>query len=236
MKHRVNPEIRIAEFDRFAGSYEELIRDPLRDAFAGNSDFFQTRKRDVIRNYFSRRGREMRELHYLDMGCGKGELMSLLASDFARVAGCDPSRAMLEAARNLEVRVQQDPTRIPFADKEFDFITAVCVYHHVPFQTRLDLCGEVRRVLRPGGVFALIEHNPLNPATRMIVRRSPMDAGANLLCANDARSMLERAGFTIDDQTYFLYFPEKVFKAAAGIENLLRRVRLGGQYAMFGKI
>ena len=91
-------------------------------------------------------------------------------------------------------------------------------------------------MLRPGGVFALIEHNPLNPATRMIVRRSPMDAGANLLYANDARSMLERAGFTIDDETYFLYFPETVFKAAAGIEHLLRRVRLGGQYAMFGKI
>ena len=134
MRHRVNPEIRIPEFDRFAGRYEELMRDPLRDAFARNSDFFQMRKREVIRNYFSRRGREMRELHYLDMGCGKGELMSLLASDFARVAGCDPSRAMLEAARNLEVRVQQDPTCIPFADKEFDFITAVCVYHHVPFR------------------------------------------------------------------------------------------------------
>ena len=224
------------EFDRYAASYEELLRDPLRDAFGQSPDFFQRRKRDLIRNYFVRRGRDTRRLEYLDIGCGKGELLSLLAADFARVAGCDPSAAMLEAVKGFETRLQPEPTRIPFGDCQFDFVTAVCVLHHVPIQARLDLCREMRRVLRPGGVCALIEHNPLNPATRIIVRRTPVDADAILVRAKDSCSLLRRAGFTIDDQMYFLYLPERMHKAFPRLESLLGKLPLGGQYAVFGMI
>ena len=54
---------------------------------------------------------------------------------------------------------------------------------------------EAARVLRPGGVFAIIEHNPLNPATRLIVRRLPMDRNAILLGARETRRLLRAAGF-----------------------------------------
>src|ERR1700733_9259960 len=94
------------EFDRYSASYEELLRDPLRDRFARNAGFFHTRKRDLIRDYFQRTGLETRNLNYLDVGCGKGELISLLSNDFARVAGCDPSAGMLASIRSAEVRVQ----------------------------------------------------------------------------------------------------------------------------------
>jgi hypothetical protein len=43
---------------------------------------------------------------------------------------------------------------------------------------------EIQRVLRPGGVFSLIEHNPLNPVTRLIVSRTPVDGNAKLLTAS----------------------------------------------------
>ena len=71
-------------------------------------------------------------LRYLDVGCGKGELLRLLQSDFKQAAGCDVSAGMMRQIAGIETRVQQDPLQIPFGDAEFDLVTAVCVYHHVP--------------------------------------------------------------------------------------------------------
>jgi SAM-dependent methyltransferase len=227
------------EFDNYAASYEELLKDPIRDGFAGSPAFFHQRKRDLIRDYFRRNGVDTKRLSYLDVGCGKGELMSLLAADFGRIAGCDPSGGMLEAAHGpdvkVDVRVQADPNRIPFDDAQFDFVTAVCVYHHVPIAARAALTSEVRRVLRPGGVFAIIEHNPYNPATRLIVKRTPVDADAILLYPGETQSLLRGAGLPVRATSYFLYLPEGIYRRAGAVEDLLRHVPLGGQYAVFGK-
>lgn len=87
------------EFDKYSASYEELLKDPLRDRFAASSDFFFTLASGIlIRDYFARRGTDSKRLRYLDVGCGKGELVTLLARDFAHTAGCDPSSGMLDSA------------------------------------------------------------------------------------------------------------------------------------------
>ena len=224
------------EFDRFSGSYEELLKDPIRDRFMGSGpEFFHLRKRDLIREHFSSQGINTRVLRYLDVGCGKGELLSLLRDDFHEVAGCDPSRGMLSSSQGVETRVQENFGKIPFDDAAFDFITAVCVYHHVPPSARLALTREAYRVLRPEGVFAIIEHNPYNPVTRLIVSRTPVDADAVLLRPAEAREWMRVGGFRCDLPRYFLYFPEPLYRWTGDrLEHLLRGVPLGGQYAIFG--
>jgi SAM-dependent methyltransferase len=96
------------------------------------------------------------------VGCGRGELLKLLASDFGRAAGCDPSAEMLASLGGslVETRLQPEPATLPFESKSFDFVTAVCVYHPVPLKGRAALTREIARVIRPGGVFCMIEHNP----------------------------------------------------------------------------
>jgi SAM-dependent methyltransferase len=224
------------EFDRFSGSYEELLKDPIRDRFTeAGSQFFHVRKRDLVREHFSDLRIDTRTLRYLDIGCGKGELLALLREDFHEVAGCDPSPAMLSSSQGVETRVQENPGKIPFDDAAFDFVTSVCVYHHVPSSSRLALTREAFRVLKPGGIFAIIEHNPYNPVTRLIVSRTPVDAGAVLLRASEAREWMHEAGFTCDVPRYFLYFPETIYRRTGNrLEHLLRGVPLGGQYAVFG--
>lgn len=240
------------EFDNLSASYEELLKDPIRDRFTGAAtQFFHVRKRDLIRDFFRRQGVDTGRLAALDLGCGKGDLLKLLHEDFTRVAGCDPSSGMLQQtgmplpaepppvsarsnARTIETRVQPDPQRIPFEDASFDFVSAVCVYHHVPVHLRAGLTAEVRRVLRPGGWFAIIEHNPYNPVTRLIVSRTPVDADAILLRPAETSRLLRAAGFRIDARDYFLYCPEKLYRAFGGIESALRSVPFGGQYAVFG--
>src|ERR1051325_3680662 len=94
-------------FDRFSSSYEELLKDPIRDRFTGNeSRFFHERKGELIRRFFRRRKVDTSRLAFLDVGCGKGELVSILSRDFGRVAGCDVSAGMMQDLEGVETRVQ----------------------------------------------------------------------------------------------------------------------------------
>jgi SAM-dependent methyltransferase len=224
----------MTRFDRLASSYEELLRDPLRDRFAGSEPaFFHRRKSDLIRRFFRHQRLTTSGLCYLDVGCGKGELLRLLQSDFKRAAGCDISAGMMQHMTGIETRVQKNALQIPFGDAEFDLVTAVCVYHHVPQAARRALTYEIGRVLRPGGIFCMIEHNPLNPVTRLIVSRTSVDSDAVLLHAGEARRLVAEAGFAPLEQDYFLYFPSALYRYVGQVEALLAKVPLGGQYALF---
>jgi SAM-dependent methyltransferase len=224
------------EFDSYSDSYGDLLKDPIRDRFMGGaSDFFHTRKRDLIRAYFAKHGSKTSGMSYLDLGCGKGELAVSLRGDFARTCGCDPSAGMLKAAAGIETTVQHDPRTIPYPDATFNFVTAVCVYHHVPVAARAGLTAEVWRVLKPGGTFAIIEHNPYNPVTTGIVKRTPVDADAILLKPGETTALLTGSGFSMDELRFFLYFPEKLYKKFGALEGWLGAVPLGGQYAAFAR-
>ena len=226
------------EFDGLSDEYERLLRDPIRDRFTGSStDFFHVRKRDLIRDYFRRRHADTSGLSYLDVGCGKGELLGLLKADFAEAAGCDPSQGMLSASSltGVDIRVQSAPDEIPYDDARFDLVTAVCVYHHVPPPLRDKLTSEVRRVLKPDGVFAIVEHNPYNPITKLITSRTPVDADAILLSRGEARTILQRATLRIEHQPFFLFLPEGLYSKFGALESALECIPLGGQYAVFGR-
>lgn len=224
----------MTRFDQLSPAYEELLRDPVRDRFAGQeSAFFHRRKADLIRRFFRRRGVSTSEHRYLDVGCGKGELLHFLQPDFKQVAGCDVSEAMLRRITGIEARIQKDSLRIPFGDAEFDLVTAVCVYHHVAPACRATLTAEIARVLRPGGTFCMIEHNPFNPVTRLIVSRTPVDADAILLSAADASRLASAAGLNPLERDYFLYLPQFLYHYLGRLEPALAKVPLGGQYALF---
>jgi hypothetical protein len=79
----------------------------------------------------------------------------------------------------------------------------------------------------------LIEHNPFNPVTQIIVRRTPVDADAKLLTPNLSRRLARRAGFTVMHTQHFLYLPEMLYARMGWLEKSLAMVPLGGQYAVF---
>jgi SAM-dependent methyltransferase len=224
-----------AEFDRYAQNYDELLRDPVRDGFAQNGGFFHRRKWILISNFLQRHALSPGKLTWLDVGCGKGELLSWGRSHFSRVVGCDPSKEMVRDAEGVEVLLQEAPDALPFPDASFDFATAVCVYHHVEELHRVPLTREVHRVLRLNGTFCMIEHNPFNPITRLIVSRSALDVDAHLLSSRRARCYADLAGLRHVESQYFLCLPEKYFDNMGRLEWFLRMLPLGGQYAMFSR-
>lgn len=223
------------EFDQYAQDYEAMQKDPLRRSFSKDGTFFHERKLRLIRAFLESFGRDLQRMSWLDIGCGKGELLRLGRNEFASISGCDVSEGMLKLCPDIPSRPMPDAISLPFPDESFDFLTAVCVYHHVAHEERAALTREAARVLRRDGVFAVIEHNPMNPATRLIVGRLPMDRNAILLSAGETRRLLQVAGLRGLETTYFLYLPEGAYRIFPGLENALRRIPLGGQYAVFGQ-
>jgi ubiquinone/menaquinone biosynthesis C-methylase UbiE len=100
----------------------------------------------------------------LDIGSGPGLLAAELADGVGRegrVVGLDLSEPMLEMARGRcadrsQVSFERgDAAKLPFEDARFDAVVSTQVYEYVP-----DIAGalaEVRRVLRPGGLVAILD-------------------------------------------------------------------------------
>lgn len=92
----------------------------------------------------------------LDLGCGKGRFGRRLAAEGAAAVGLDLSERMLAEAAGV-ARVRGSARRLPLADGAFDAVIAVEVFEHVPALGAV--LAESRRVLRPGGILAVIDKN-----------------------------------------------------------------------------
>ncbi|MBV8269122.1 MAG: methyltransferase domain-containing protein [Planctomycetaceae bacterium] len=98
----------------------------------------------------------LRGRRVLDLGCGKGRFAARLAESGADVVGIDLSAAMLAEAEGLAL-VRGSARRLPFASASFDAVVAVEVFEHL---ADVDAAlREARRVLRPGGVLAIVDKN-----------------------------------------------------------------------------
>lgn len=225
-----------SEFDLLADNYEQMLADPLRSRFASSSEFFHRRKLEILRSHLTATGKSPSGLSWLDLGCGRGDLLRLGMTQFASACGCDVSAASLKYCQGITVREQKRADLIPFDPHSFDLITAACVYHHVVVSERLRLTQNVRSSLRPGGLFAIIEHNPWNPVTQAIVRRSPIDVNAILLYPSESVELLKAAGFGRISLQYFLFLPETAAARMPWAEGWLSRIPLGGQYVVFGEM
>ena len=87
----------------------------------------------------------------LDVGCGSGDLLSLLAEVFPTVIGIEPHPEIaLHAMRRFSdsrIRVESRTFGVEQPDA-YDVIVFVASLHHMPLRNTLQ---EARAVLRPGG-------------------------------------------------------------------------------------
>ena len=103
----------------------------------------------------------------LDLCCGSGQTTQFLVKFSQNVTGLDASPKSLQRAR-LNVPeasyVEAFAEEMPFADNLFDVVhTSVALHEMQPQQLR-KIIDEVYRVLKPGGVFTLVDfHAPTNP-------------------------------------------------------------------------
>jgi ubiquinone/menaquinone biosynthesis C-methylase UbiE len=228
-----------AEFDAYADRYDELLASSIASSGEGHEYFAEYKIRDLAGLWGVSHGTEASPQRILDFGSGTGSSIPHLITYFpkATITGADVSRESLDLARqrwsSAASFVHCSGTQLPFADGHFDLAFAACVFHHIPHDQHAPLLGELRRVVRRGGLLVLYEHNPLNPLVRKTVASCPFDEGAVLIPARTLRQRVASAGFEKVRSAYRVFFPRR-FRALRPIERGLVWLPLGAQYYVVG--
>ena len=174
----------------------------------------------------------------LDYGCGVGSatpyLIDLLQA--SSVVGVDLSSRSLAAARRTHGTLPAKYLHIedyrPSGTIDLAFTNGV--FHHILPPERLTAAKFIASCVRPGGIVAFWENNPINPGTRYVMSKISFDRDAILLSAREARRLLRIAGFKVLRTDYLFLFPQ-ILKALRIIEPSLVRLPLGAQYQVIGR-
>jgi len=224
-----------AEFDKFADEYLALHARNI--AITGERpEFFAEYKVRDVQEILSTRGRSAARI--LDFGAGIGSSAVFFRRYFpdARVICVDVSlRSLVLGHKRCDDGadfVAFDGATLPFADGSVDLAFAGCVFHHIPHERHVTILAELRRVLVPGGMLSIFEHNPMNPLTVHAVEACPFDDNAVLIRAGTMRSRIEQAGFEGPSLRYRIFFPH-MLRALRPLERGLTAVPLGAQYHVF---
>ncbi len=140
-------------FDRWATNYDDM-------RIAGWFQYTQAMALDAF---------DLRpDSRLLDVGCGTGQavLRAAVRLPEGRACGIDISEQMIEKARantpselakRIEFR-QASSSSIPYEDGSFTQVLCTNSFHHYP--DPLQVLGEFRRVLTPGGQLVIFENAP----------------------------------------------------------------------------
>jgi SAM-dependent methyltransferase len=224
------------DFNPFTQGYSQRITKAV--GFSGQEhDFFLEEKARHLLELAQKGFGPISRVAALDVGCGIGLLGSFLVPHLRRLCGVDiAGDAIREARRNAPGAqyFEYDGSTLPFQDDEFEIAFAVCVLHHVRPAEWRRFIAEMHRVVRPGGIVALFEHNPLNPLTRLVVSRCEFDRDAVLLGSGAARSLLRASGLRAVERRYILFFPWRS-RFLRLVERAFAWLPFGAQYYVFGR-
>ena len=166
----------------------------------------------------------------LDVGCGTGTLVVLLKRRYpmTEIFGLDPDPKALHRAkkkvRRAGVAVQLDEgfaDELPYEEGTFDRVLSSFMLHHLEDQDREKMLREVLRVLKPSGVFHLLDFAGGEDRASGRLGRL-VDSHARLQDNSEQRilHLMKRAGFTNAEKVkegsmLFGLLPTAYYKAEA---------------------
>jgi ubiquinone/menaquinone biosynthesis C-methylase UbiE len=155
----------------FADRYSDLAVDPYASCFG----YSRYRLARALEPHLPERGDGRR---LLDVGCGTGHHLASYRDRGFEVAGVDGSEAMIARARAKNpgaIVLPADVETLPFAAASFDYVLCIEVLRYLP---DCGPClGEIRRVLKPGGVCLATATPRLNLNGYWLVNRAAHFSG-----------------------------------------------------------
>jgi len=133
-----------------------------------NSQFHQSEIAHPYQIWFKKRilqsfGLKPGNKSILEVGCGVGSFCCLLKNNTNQVYGVDFSSKMITLAKTNCPSVnfrQASADKLPFANKSFDAVVAIMLFHHLQAQGLLEKSlREIKRVLKPGGEIYILDHS-----------------------------------------------------------------------------
>lgn len=159
----------------------------------------------------------------LDIATGTGDLAILMAQTSAsEIIGADISEGMMEVGRKkvtekgLDSKIKLvygDSENLPFEDNYFDAITVAFGVRN--FETLEKGLAEILRVLKPGGIFVILETS--------VPTKFPFKQGYNFYSKN----LLPLIGRLFSkDRSAYAYLSESasVFPHGEALNNILRKI------------
>jgi demethylmenaquinone methyltransferase/2-methoxy-6-polyprenyl-1,4-benzoquinol methylase len=148
------------------------------------------------------------ETKVLDLCCGSGQATQLLVQYSLDVTGLDASPLSLKRAQQNVPQAQYVEAfaeKIPFTNNQFDLVHTSVALHEMESSQLRQILKEVYRVLRPGGVFALVDfHTPNNwlfwPGISLFLLLFETETAWQLL-KTDLAELLKQTGFQACDCT-----------------------------------
>ena len=221
-----------ASFDPYAAAYDTLVKNALAPTGEDKEYFAQGRVRflaGILRRM------NIEPSCVMDYGCGTGSTAAHFGEALHpdRIIGVDVSAQSIEYARRRygSPQVRYHAVREYVPDRRCDLVYCSSVFHHIAPGEQPEALRYIVECLRPGGLFALWEHNPWNPGTRCVMDRCEFDADAIPLSPPAARRLVAAANLTVLRTDFLFIFP-RMLRMLRGIEPHLSRWPIGGQYQL----
>jgi ubiquinone/menaquinone biosynthesis C-methylase UbiE len=143
----------------------------------------------------------------LDIATGAGHTAMAVAPHVAHVTATDLTPRMLEVASELaqkrglaNVTFQEALAEaLPFGDASFDLVTCRIAPHH--FEDVPRFVAEVKRVLKPGGIFGLVDNiapeSPQAAEQLHLIEKTRDPSHMRLLSVGEWLQLLRKNGFVV---------------------------------------
>ena len=174
----------VKRFDRWAATYDQSIMQRLYFAPV------HSKMLDLL----IREGPKDPPSCIIDVGCGTGRLLRAASVRWpeAQLLGVDPAEQMVVEATRLNPNAifkLASAESLPFPDQTADIVLSSLSFHHWANQEKG--LQEIARVLRPGGLFCLADHNIILLAKLF---------GEKVKSREQIRGLMISAGLTVRQQ------------------------------------
>lgn len=142
------------QFDKFYKAFE--------DKFRGSEDEILHRLKEHL-PLLESLPQELKELPIIDIGCGRGEFLSLLQSSNLKGVGVDTNETMVEyvITKGLEAYATDAFDYLSQAkERSLAAITGFHIVEHIPFESLMALFSEAHRCLAVNGFVLFETPNP----------------------------------------------------------------------------
>ncbi|MEM9494969.1 MAG: class I SAM-dependent methyltransferase [Pseudomonadota bacterium] len=173
------------------------------------------------------KSRDMRETSLLDLGCGVGAFLADVKDNWPalNVTGLDLSPAYLGRARahlsrwNDIAFVEGAAEETGLDSAAYDIVTAVYLFHELPPKIRTRVMAECARLLKPGGVFILVDTIQYGdePGLDILLENFPRgfhEPYYDSYCRTDLASLAAEAGLEKQEETVGFLTKVTSFSAA----------------------
>ena len=220
-----------AEFDQMAEAYYEKHKANI--AITGESpEYFAEYKIADLAELVRKESIPSRQI--FDFGSGIGNSLPF----FRKYFGQSELQCGDVSAKSIEIAQTRFPgqekyllvgRKIPLPTHSQDIAFSACVFHHISHDKHRYWLRELHRIVRPGGLLVIYEHNPLNPLTVHAVNTCPLDINARLIPGKKMRFRAMESGWEKTVLEYRVFFPS-ILKGLRLAEKYLGWLPLGAQY------